>query len=939
VKFVSLGFEKNLDLAVVDLAKPDSILVFPTRIAANRASASLNRNWDLEARLFLSMEDLRDCLILPQAPMLTDEKRLLCLYLVMNEEQREFFHILNYADIVDWGKRFFDFFEELAEECISPETLSGLGESGTFHLQEWQEIYLDQIQSIRSAYKNYISALGFTDRIFSFTADRIRIPWLNKDIIYVNQYYFSALERSQLIALEEAGNRVTLVAQGLEFASAETLKMQEFDLKTAWQKLQVKPEIKIVETANETQMALAFLAWKQKNASATGIIIDSSFHRKSYSRYFQNRGISLSGNYPFCECGVYRMLELVSTALRSVLDRGGFLPVSLVSKSLSCSFFIRYFLGNGNEEEIERLSHELLHEMGGFLQCDHLYVDEALFKNQPDSPLKTVVLGFFKLMEAFSRVHSIADIIGLIDSPDGIILNRLISNYEREYTDLEAVFWERMANFNAIESLGLIITWEQVFPANEVGQNLLELLLSYLNSARLSYLRSEKEPCNWELGNLLDSRNRSFSSVVVLNMVEGILPSAPTPVWLFSEAQRAKLGLKTYADIRAWERYYFFRLLLTSGQSLCFSYSNLERDVSPSSFLGELSQLLHNWKSGSEIVHKVQIPLSELYRSCFRTDLVPIAEKAECCFNKKLPAEYFVIPSDPESDLKNHTLSVGASGLIQLLKNPFIWYLEYYSKLKRLDWEAVETISNKLFGNLMHAYFATTLGELKGEHDSHDSLQKVFGDSSRLEAELQKLIASPAMRYQIPRNYNQEFLKDIIAGQLSESLFQFYENWLKSRLSRRSFILIPEENELSPEEFGYKPLGTVILDGCEYRLAIRGRADLRIELENSVLIVDFKTGGHDSRQLAIYEWFYYLIDDLVPEDQVQSIFWNILEEKKTEGYKPDKRRKMKADILDSFLSCLKTGYGQGIKSIDRARLKEITRADLFVSGKEEVESD
>lgn len=885
------------------------------------------------------MEDLRENLILPQAPLLTDEKRLLCLYLVMGEEQREFFHILVYNDIVDWGKRFFDFFEELAEECISPETLSGLGESGTFHLQEWQEIYLERILCIYSAYKNYISALGFTDRIFSHNLAGIKVPWQNKEIIYVNQYYYSALERAQLNALEEAGNRVSLVVQGLEFESSENLKMQEFDLKNAWQKLKNKPDIKIIDTANETQMALAFLAWKQKNASATGIIIDSSFHRKSYSRYFQNRGISLSGNYPFCESGVYRMLELVSTALRSVLDRGGFLPVSLLAKSLSCGFFIRYFLGSGSEEVTDRFSHELLHEMAGLLQSDHLYVDEALFINQPDSPLKTVVLGFFQLLGAFSKVHSIAGIINLIDNSEGIILKRLISDFEREYTDLEAVFWERMANFCAIESLGLIINWEQVFPANEVGQNLLELLLSYLNSARLSYSRSEMEPCNWELGNLLDSRNRSFNTVVVLHLVEGIMPSAPTPVWLFSEAQRAKLGLKTYADVRAWERYYFFRLLLTSGQSLCFSYSNLERDISPSSFLGELSQLLQTAQSGSELVHKVQIPISELYRSCFRADAISTKEKAECCFDKKLPAEFFVIPSDPESDLNNHTLSVGASGLIQMLKNPFIWYLEYYSKLKRLDWEAMETISNKLFGNLMHAYFSTTLGELKGEHDSQESLQKVFGDSNKLEAELQKLISSPAMRYQIPKNYNQEFLKDIIAGQLSESLFQFYENWLKSRLGRQSFILIPEENELSPEEFGYKLLGTVILDGSEYRLAIRGRADLRIELENSALIVDFKTGGHDSRQLAIYEWFYYLINDLVPEDQVHSIFWNILEEKNTEGYKPDKRRKIKADILDSFLSCLKTGYGQGSKTTDRIRLKEITRADLFVSGKEEVESD
>ncbi len=102
--------------------------------------------------------------------------------------------------------------------------------------------------------------------------------------------------------------------------------------------------------------------------------------------------------------------------------------------------------------------------------------------------------------------------------------------------------------------------------------------LNYLKSAKISIQRNEKLSPEWEISNLLDSRNRAITKVAFFQMIEGIVPSNPTPVWLFNESQRAKLGLKTYNDVRKWERYYFFRLLLCSEQAICLSYANQERE-------------------------------------------------------------------------------------------------------------------------------------------------------------------------------------------------------------------------------------------------------------------------------------------------------------------------------------------------------------------------
>jgi len=99
--------------------------------------------------------------------------------------------------------------------------------------------------------------------------------------------------------------------------------------------------------------------------------------------------------------------------------------------------------------------------------------------------------------------------------------------------------------------------------------------------------------------------------------------------------------------------------------------------------------------------------------------------------------------------------------------------------------------------------------------------------------------------------------------------------------------------------------------------------------------VDFKTGNHDVRQLILYEWFYYLLDELFPENDVHAVFWNILDaDSKPVMSKPEKRQQLKEDIKEIFLAMLCNGYTQGQKASDRNRLIKITRADLLKAKRE-----
>ncbi|HQO18236.1 MAG TPA: hypothetical protein PLJ85_03570, partial [Candidatus Cloacimonas sp.] len=397
MKFLHYPLSENLDTIVRELAKPDSILVFPTLSAAKKAQKDFLAKWDLSWRRFFSMEELRSALILPEQPLLTDDKRLLCLYLVMDESERQNFNIYSYSDIVDWGRRFFDFWEELGEECVSLEELQEKVNSGTFFMQEWQSIYLQKIITIRSNYYKYISALGFSDAIFCLKPANITVPWQGLNFYYINQYYYSALEKQQLKAIEKAGNNVTLVTHGWEIqGDLDNWKEQEFSLAESWNSLPQKPVIEMIETDNETQMALAFLSWNLEQTCQNCAVIDSSFHLKSYSHYFPAEHFAKPNNYSFCEGKIYKMLAAIYAGIQAVKASSGFLPLKILANFISEDWFCFYFYDESSNLEPAEYMEQLRLELSFLINRDYLYVDCAMFSTEKKQVLRWLVEEYYR---------------------------------------------------------------------------------------------------------------------------------------------------------------------------------------------------------------------------------------------------------------------------------------------------------------------------------------------------------------------------------------------------------------------------------------------------------------------------------------------------------------------------------------------------------------
>jgi hypothetical protein len=120
---VCLPFSADLNAAAIKEIVDPSLLIFPTLASASQARRLFQPRWQLEEVDFISMEQLRQMLLPAPHPELQDEKRLLCLWQVLDETDKETFHLYCYDDLVSWGQSFLSFFAEMRDELVDLELL------------------------------------------------------------------------------------------------------------------------------------------------------------------------------------------------------------------------------------------------------------------------------------------------------------------------------------------------------------------------------------------------------------------------------------------------------------------------------------------------------------------------------------------------------------------------------------------------------------------------------------------------------------------------------------------------------------------------------------------------------------------------------------------------------------------------------------------------
>lgn len=931
MKFINIDFEHDILDAALEHINARCIMVFPTRASANLARLRFEPRWRLEQIIWTTMEDFKTSIMSSELPLLQDEKRLLTLHQNLTGAEREYFHLTDYNDVVDWGQHFFQFLQDYSEAGRDIKELSALQDAPDMYLRHWQEVHLGHIVNILDRYQERIKAMGFTDLIFSGAVDAVQIPYRGYRIVLVNQYYYSKFEQELLLSCEQSQNEVWLLHHGAQ-ADEKSWQTPNFDPAELYAQLSQKPQIKIYQCENEEQHALLLLAHKDQLAPS-GTIIDNSFWQQAYSAWFPQDFIKTRQQIAITHSLWYGFMSFLDKLVQSQQATPGFVPLGIVIRQLRDYRYPALLQEDWDIAKQDALQRELF----SLSENEVLYLDLnplAQFGPSADSkyPLLTLLCTrLFAWVQDILNLKNIKELIQLCTDP--LSPDQFCSPDELDKTDILPQIWTALANFSAVENLGLVQDWAAIFPA--VGAALFRLWLDYVKPVRLRYQLYDNAPGAWEISNLLDFRNRRGDSLVILQMVEGVLPQSPGPVWLLNEAQRARIGLLNYEIIRAWERYYFFRMVFTARQVSIYSYQNAEMSIEPSSFIGELRQICPEQiqETKAEL-----IPFGHVFKVWHKMQIDPLQKRigGAGIFGKSPSEDFFRLPAQPLQDFdESGQIKQTSYELSLMINNPFAWYIRALRKLKPRKAELPESVSPSLFGTLMHYYFNEVLGEEPHRYEDVEALRGLFSDGDRLRITLQQIIQSRDFYYKIPKNYNQDFLLAIISECLADSLQQFYSRFFLYRLRRGSFTLIPERRFMSNIEQEYKELCRLAHEEQIFKVMIRGKADLRIETPTGKMILDFKTGAAHVNQLIFYEYFYYLIEDPGMETELSSYFWQILnmridsEHTVTQG----KREQYISDISQSLQECITEGYGLAQKAAHKGILQEITRSDLYLTGR------
>ncbi len=932
----------------------NTLLIYPTRSSANQARMMFQSQWALQHLDFITMDELKTRIFRSELPVLEDEKRLLCLYSVLSQEDKEHFHINSYDDIIVWGLKWFEFFTELTEELVNPETLMELDLLNGFYLQSWQEDYIERILALRKRYSDHIGSIGFTDKIFLDRDARIELPPYYKSYIFVNQYYYSSMERNVIQQMERTGSQVEILFHGdKSMFDAQYLTANPIDLTTVLQTGDFNTQrIDIIEAKSEEQMISSYFDVRAaQTETMQTAVIDRLFFHKAYRGLFDPDLYGIGFVSDLMQSPVYKMIQTIVTHLGEAITENtvDYIPLRLIRDTCTQQWFNRYFGIEACEEK------QLFGEIDRLSRADILYMDtdmilfDLMDNDHQFQSLKKLLIPYFHALKNFSRVSSIKNLLDLLDNDGGLSIQRLATDTELQFSDLLPKLWERSSNFASIENLKIVTDWTVIFPDGDrsVAIGIIQLFLQFLKTATLSYKSNVVNTPKYLITDLMDSRNQSYDNLVVLNALEGEMPQAPSAIWLLNETQRKRLGLKTWEDIRQWERYYFFRLIFSAKHAQIFTYSNQESNVEPSSFIAEMLYVLETNETDIALNRSNKnYSIKELYSQilCQQNldnhissneieNYIALEDNSLCGINPDSPERFFSLPYGSIDDFgEERTIKSGYYALDLLTKNAFAWYVTELRKIRSVEILKKESLSRKVFGTILHEFVALIMNDYIKKHGNRIKPDPAFTEHDYLRNALYSILCHPLNSYKIPKNYNREFLFNVMADTLCDSIKWVFNTVL---YNNKDFAdvqrIIPEAESMTKEEYKYKELIPPSDDTDGIRIHIHGKADLRIETTNKRYIIDFKTGSGSKDQLLFYEWCYYILDRDTPiEHEIVSMICNLFEHTYDQLKDADSmREKFRERIYSQLASVIQSGYWIAEKVADRKVIAEISRADLY----------
>lgn len=338
-----------------------------------------------------------------------------------------------------------------------------------------------------------------------------------------------------------------------------------------------------------------------------------------------------------------------------------------------------------------------------------------------------------------------------------------------------------------------------------------ELVFSQIRTGNFSYKGDPNS--GLQIMGILETRNLSFDRVIVLSLNEGIIPKGKNDASLIPHEMKRAFGLPTYKEKDAIYTYYFYRLLQKSSKAyLTFNGQQGAFETK------EKSRLIYQLETHS-ILRKSIIYRSVYFNQSFQKNTEDQIKK-DAAFKESLLA------------LGHYGFS--PSSLSRSIADPLDFYKKYLLRINSYD-ELSEMMPLNIFGNIIHHTLESLYKSLEMPILTAEAIGQLYPKVATLTA---NAYAKEKVVYdrEKGRGYlTYEVIKDYVTKTL-EADASLCENQGEIEL-----VLLEEKLEVTLDlpEISPKPF------------KIRGLVDRVDRLNNTLRIVDYKTGSVTPSELKV----------------------------------------------------------------------------------------
>jgi hypothetical protein len=321
---------------------------------------------------------------------------------------------------------------------------------------------------------------------------------------------------------------------------------------------------------------------------------------------------------------------------------------------------------------------------------------------------------------------------------------------------------------------------------------------------------------------IMETRNIAFKNLIITGFNEGIFPKANQKPSFISQSLRHAFGLPVFQHQDAVFAYIFYSLI-QQADSITILYNNLSGERNPGEMSRFLLQLIHesdfNINIGT-ITEKIKIPESKQIVIQKTGEIIEMLSK-------------FIVPNQGHSIKK-----ISPAALNTYLDCSLKFYFSYICEIKEYDFEEDE-FSPALTGNMVHEMMHILYREYLNKKVVPDDIQRL------------KLLAEPTAD-RVIRNRFKLKVNDNLSGNqvlLKTVLMRYCEVLLKNDIKYAPFkILYLEAKDFSSQI-------PIQFNNQKQSLTLNGIIDRIDKKENTIRIVDYKTGKESSKVDTISDLF------------------------------------------------------------------------------------